>query len=37
MASSFVLISTFDPSLPVDDELLDLLVPGLEMHKPAYS
>jgi hypothetical protein len=37
MASSFVLISAFDPSLPVDDELLDLLVPGLEMHKPAYS
>lgn len=37
MASSCVLISALDPSLPVDDELLDLLVPGLEMHKPAYS
>ena len=37
MASSFVLISAFDPSLPVDYELLDLFVLGLEMHKPAYS
>ena len=37
MASSCILISALDPSLPVDDELLDLLVPGLEMHKPAYS